>query len=107
MLYPDLTLPEGKISMTNLGRFAIKAAEYLRENHRERYMMLMRFGKLGEKMQEVEEEANRMLEILEMDYLKKNKPENPNSTMELWSLREQAKMQAEEIVLTEIVMKFH
>ena len=29
------------------------------------------------------------------------------STMEMWGLREQAKMQAEELVMTEIVMKFH
>lgn len=44
----------------------------------------MRFGKLAEKMQEVEEEAYRMMEVLENDYLKKNPPENPQSTMEMW-----------------------
>ncbi len=28
----------------------------------------------------------------------KHKPQNPSSTMEMWKLREQAKMQAEEVV---------
>ncbi|WP_276949379.1 TnpV protein [Acetatifactor muris] len=107
MLYPDLTLPETEITMMNLGRFAVRAAEYLKENHRGRYMTLVRFGKLAEKMQEVEDEANQMMEALEADYLKKNKPENPKSTIEMWNLREQAKMQAMEMVMKEIVMKFH
>ena len=49
MLYPDLTLPEEKVSMTNLGRFAVRAMEYLKENHSERYQTLMRFGKLAER----------------------------------------------------------
>ena len=33
---------------------------------------------------------------LEMQYLAKHKPQNPSSTMEMWKIREQAKMQAEE-----------
>ena len=45
--------------------------------------------------------------FLENDYLKKNPPKNPESTMEMWQLREQAKMQAEEIVMKEVVLKFH
>ena len=107
MLYPDLTLPETEVSMTNLGRFAIRAVEYLKENHKDRYLTLVRFGLLAEKMQEVENEANQMMETLEQSYLKNNPPKNPKSTMEMWGLREQARMQAEEIVMAEVVMKFH
>lgn len=44
---------------------------------------------------------------LEMQYLAKHKPQNPTSTMEMWKIREQAKMQAEEVVLNQIVMRFH
>ena len=55
----------------------------------------------------MEEEANRMMEQLQNQYLIKNKPQNPSSTMEMWKLREQAKMMAEEIVLAEIVLKYH
>ena len=107
MLYPNLTLPQENISMTNLGRFATRAMEYLKENHKERYQTLVRFGKLAEKMQEVETEAYRMMGVLENDYLKQNPPKNPESTMEMWQLRQQARMQAEEIVMTEVVLKFH
>ena len=107
MLYPDLTPPEETVSMTNLGKFAVRAMEYLKENHSDRYRTLQRFGKLAEKMQEVEDEANRMMDELEGSYLKNNPPRDKNSTMEMWQLREQARMQAEEIVMKEVVMKFH
>lgn len=107
MLYPVLTLPEESVSVTNLGRFAVRAAEYLKENHKERYLTLVRFGKLAEKMQEVEMQAYQMMEVLENSYLKENPPENPQSTMEMWQIRQQAKMQAEEIVMKEVVLKFH
>lgn len=107
LLYPNLRLPEENLSMTNLGRFAVRAAEYLKEFHKERYQTLVRFGKLAEKMQEVEAEAYQMMEELEKSYLKENLPKNPQSTMEMWQIREQAKLQAEEIVMKEIVLKFH
>ena len=58
-------------------------------------------------MQEVENEANRMMDELENSYLKNNPPGDRNSTMEMWQLRQQARMQAEEIVMKEVVMKFH
>ena len=91
----------------NLGRFAVRAAEYLRENYRARYQALVRFGKLAETMQAVEEEANRMTDVLEEDYRKRHPPKESSATMEAWRLREQARRQAEEIVMTEIVQTFH
>lgn len=107
MLYPDLEIPAAEVSMMNLGRFAARATEYLKENHKDRYRTLVRLGNLAEKMQEVEEEAERMMELLEAGYLKDNPPKDPGSTMEMWHIREQARMQAEEVVMAEIVMKFH
>lgn len=107
MLYPDIMVPEETVSMRSLGRFAWRAAEYLKENHSDRYRTLKRFGKLTEKMQEVENEANRMMEELEESYLKNNPPKDRHSIMETWQLRLQARMQAEEIVMSEVVMKFH
>lgn len=58
-------------------------------------------------MQEVEAEAYQMMEELENSYLKENLPKKSQSTIEMWQIREQAKMQAEEIVMKEIVLKFH
>ena len=72
-----------------------------------RYKTLMRFGKMYEKMSAVEEEANQLYDRLEEQYLAKHKPQDPSSTMEMWKIREQAKMQAEEVVLNQVVMKFH
>lgn len=48
-----------------------------------------------------------MIDELESSYLKNNPPKDRNSTMEMWQLRQQARMQAEEIVMNEVVMKFH
>lgn len=107
MMYPDLTIPAEPIKITELGRFAVKAMEYLKENHKDRYRTLKRFGILAEKMREVEDNANRMMEILENSYLDNNPPKDKSSTMEMWHLSQQARMQAEEVVLNEIVLRFH
>ena len=107
LLYPELTMPDETEDLTKLGRYGRMAMKYLLENEPARYKTLMRFGKMYEKMSEVEEEANQLYDQLEEQYLMKHKPQNPSSTMEMWKIREQAKMQAEEVVLHQIVMKFH
>ena len=58
-------------------------------------------------MKEVDTEANSLMDKLMKDYLKKHKPENPFSTMEMWKLREQAKQIAEEEVYETIVYRFY
>ena len=95
------------MELHKLGKYGRMAMKYLEEMEPQRYKTLFRFGKLAEKMQEVEEEANSLLEMLMEQYLAKHKPQNPSSTMEMWKLREQAKMQAEEVVLSQIVMRVH
>ena len=108
LLYPDIQMPEEQEKkLTNLGKYGMMALKYLQENEKQRYRTLQRFGTLAEKMHQVDEEANGLLEKLMNQYLQKNKPENPGSTMEMWKLREQARMQAEEVVLHQIVLKFH
>ena len=98
---------EQEISMTQIGKYGMMAAEYLKENERNRYNTLYRLGRLAEKMKEVDTEANSLMDTLMTDYLKKHKPQNPTSTMEMWKLRNQAKMMAEEVVLNQIVYRFH
>ena len=105
--YPDLQQREGEGNPRNLGKYGMLAARYLRENEPERYRTLMRFGKLTEKMREVDEEANDLLDLLMKKYLKSHKPKDPRSTMEMWRIREQGMMQAEEIVLNQIVYANH
>ena len=48
-----------------------------------------------------------MLESIEMKYLAKHKPVNSASTMEMWILREQARMAAEEEVLLTVVYHYY
>ena len=95
-------------SRSGLGQTVWNTLEqYLKENERNRYNTLYRLGRLGEKMKEVDEEANNLLETLMRNYLKIHKPKEPSSTMEMWKKREQAKMMAEEVVLKRIVYRFH
>lgn len=107
MMYPNLEMPQEKVSMTQVGRYGMMAAEYLKENERMRYNTLYRLGRLAEKMKEVDTEANSLMDKLMKDYLKKHKLENPFSTMEMWKIREQEKMMAEEVVLHQVVYRFH
>lgn len=105
MLYPNIQMAEP--SEITLGKYGIMAMEYLKENHYERYRTMVRFGILKEKMKEVEEEANRLQDRLMEDYLKKHKPQDTSSTMEMWKIREQGMRMAEEIVLHQIVYRYH
>ena len=108
LLYPDIEMPvEQDKELLQLGKYGRMALQYLKDNEPMRYRTLYRFGMLAEKMREVDEEAWNLMEMLQNQYLSKNKTKNPSSTMEMWKIREQARMQAEEIVLHQIVMKFH
>lgn len=106
MLYPDIKAA-GQTETGTLGKFGIMAREYLEENYPQRYQSLIRFGNLYMKLKEVEEEANRMLEILMAKYLEKHKLENLNSTMEMFRIRKQGMMEAEEIIRHDIINQFH
>ena len=107
LLYPQIEMPDETEDLTKLGKYGRMAMSYLQENEPARYKTLMRFGKMYEKMSAVEEEANQLYDQLEKQYLAKHKPQDPSSTMEMWKIREQAKMQAEEVVLHQVVMRFH
>ena len=50
-------------------------------------------GKLNEKAKEINEQAYEMLDVIMDQYMNNHKPDNPESTIEMWKLREQAKMQ--------------
>ena len=106
MLYPDIKAAEQTETGT-LGKFGIMAREYLKENYPQRYRSLVRFGNLYTKLKEVEEEANRMLDSLMEKYLEKHRPENPDSTMEMFHIRKQGMMEAEEIIRHDLINQFH
>lgn len=90
-----------------VGKYGDLWMEYMKVNHPDRYYLLFRFGKLMKKAEEVNEEAYEMLDSIVAKYLIKHPPVDPNSTMEMWQIREQAKMMAEEIIFHDIVNQFH
>ena len=89
------------------GKYGDLWKKYMKENQPERYYHLVRLGQLKQKAEEINEEANELLDRIMQQYLQKHKPENPDSTMEMWQLREQAKAMAEEVVLHDIVYCYH
>lgn len=78
LLYPVLEIPDERENLARLGKYGRQAMKYLEENEPARYKNLLRTGRMTEKMLEVEEEANRMMEQLQKQYLIKNKPQNPS-----------------------------
>jgi hypothetical protein len=90
-----------------VGKYGIMWLRYMRENQNDRYRHLIRFGMAEEKAREVNEEAYDMLDTMMKQYLHKHKPRDSNSTMEMWRIREQAKVVAEETVLCDIVYHYH
>ncbi|MCI8748275.1 MAG: TnpV protein [Lachnospiraceae bacterium] len=105
MMYPDIKAEE--MEMLPLGKYGIMAMEYMEENHNRRYRSLLRTGRLMEKMKETEEEAGKLLEQITESYLETHRPADPHSSMEIWKIREQGMRMAEEIVLDEVIHRYH
>lgn len=104
LLYPVVSMETESV---NVGKYGLLWMEYMKENAPDRYKSLIRFGGLHQKAFEVNEEAYDMPESIGEKYLAKHKPVNPASTMELWQLREQARIVAEEEVLSAIVCHYY
>ena len=98
---------DSAITSTDIGKYGHLWISYMKENHPDRYRHHIRMGQILIKAKEVNEEAYEMLDVVVEKYLAKHKPKDTHSTMEMWKLREQAKIQAEEVVLSQVVMKFH
>lgn len=105
--YPLLSVDTEAKQVTNLGKCGRLWIEFIIDTNFQRYQSLVRFGKLHDRADEVNEEAYELLEAIENGWLKKNKLKDPNSFMEQLHIRNQARYIAEEIVLQEIVRQFH
>ena len=101
LLYPILEY--GEEEQIDVGKYGYIWIQYMQENHNCDYRKLVREGKVNLTSAKINEEAYEMLGSIINKYLKKHKPKNPHSTMEMWKLRQQAQMQAEEIVLASVV----
>lgn len=100
ILYPNISfLQERMILETDdegecldIGKYGLIWISFMKEIHPDRYCHHIRMGELYIKAQEVNEEAYAMLDTIMNQYLAKHKPKDSNSTLEMWKIREQAKM---------------
>lgn len=106
ILYPLITV-EVKEENADIGKYGRLWLEYIKSEYPQRYRSLVRFGELNSKAIEVNEVAYELLEDIEGEWLSQHKPKNKNSFMEMYRLRTQARMVAEEVVLHDVVNCFH
>ena len=106
ILYPLISV-EIKEENADIGKYGRLWLEYIQSEYPQRYRSLVRFGELNSKAIEVNEVAYELLEDIENEWLMKHKPKNKNSFMEMYRLRTQARMVAEEVVLHDVVNCFH
>ena len=101
LLYP--ILDEQEDEQIDVGKYGYIWIQYMQENHNRAYRKLVREGKVNLTAAKINEEAYEMLDVIVGKYLRNHKPKNSYSTMEMWKLRQQAQMQAEEVVLASVV----
>ncbi|MBS4815839.1 MAG: TnpV protein [Clostridium sp.] len=106
LLYPNFSMEQEPEQIT-VGKYGLLWTSYMKETYQDRYRHHIRMGQLQSMAAEVNEEAYEMLDSISEKYLKKHKPVNPESTMEMWKLREQAKRIAEEEVYETVVYRFY
>ncbi len=105
IFYPNLEeKPEKNVVV---GKYGTIWMRFIEEKYPMRYLELHMDEELRVKAAEVNEEAMGVLDTMVQAYLKKHKPKNPDSTMEMWKLREQTRAIAEEFILEDIVCRFH
>ncbi len=110
ILYPDIVMDNSdckiyKKGISGCGKYGRFWISYMQDNHPDRYSHYLRMGELYNKAREVNEEAYELIDVMMEQYLKKHKPVNESPTMEMWKLREQAKLVAEEVLYEEVVYR--
>lgn len=106
MLYPLLTIP-ADMEVSAVGKYGLLWLSYMKENHKGRFRTLTRLGCANRTAHKVNEEAYEMLDLIISQHMRKHPSEYSDSTIEMWKLREQAKIVAEETVLIDIVYQYH
>ena len=104
LYYPDLRMPEG--THYNIGKYGLMRWEYLKTNHREKYLRLLLDGKLNEHLYEIDEECHARVELL-IEQMKAGawitEELKAAERMKWIGLMNNVKSAAEEIVLRELV----
>lgn len=105
LLYPNIsTEDESENSGQPLGRFGRDWMNHLHKNHRQRFMTLRMTGALEATARKVDTEALEQQEVIYQQLLAKDPPQTED-TMEKARHLSSLRLTAEEIVMTEIVLK--
>ena len=107
LLYPVLSVSEEAVKPTHIGKYGRMWIEFMKMEHPDRYRNLVRFGRLWDKATEIDEEAYELLEAIESKWLSSHKPKNRESFWEMYQLRTQARLMAEETVLHQMIRQYH
>ena len=105
--YPIISIPSKDSQYHDIGKYGRMWIEHIKITYPQRYRSLVRFGELKERAKIVNETAYELLEDIEVRWLNKHRPKNPNSFIEQLHLRNQARMMAEEVVLHDVIRQFH
>ncbi|WP_340397143.1 TnpV protein [Paenibacillus sp. FSL E2-0202] len=106
LLYPNLNISnEAKVDQQPLGKYGRMTMCYLRDNHPQRYQILLMQGMLMETVQNVEQEALERMEQLTEQLLHLRPIPKTDDTLERTRHLNQIKSTAEELILNDIVLK--
>lgn len=103
-LYPNIQVSNDSGDDQPLGRYGRMALEYLMENHPQRFMILKMDGSLMSVMHRVQDEATERIEALIQQMLLKDPLPQTEDTMARTRHHNSLKLQAEEIVLQDLVL---
>lgn len=106
LFYPLIFSGTEAVAST-VGKYGRMWIQYMKSEYPVRYRSLVRFAEMEAKVLEVNEYAYEFQTDIENLWLKKHKPKNSSSFIEMYQLRSQARMIAEEMVMHEIVNQFH
>ncbi|MEK4261867.1 TnpV protein [Paenibacillus sp. FSL L8-0499] len=106
LLYPNVNISnEAKADQQPLGKYGRMAMNYLRDNHPQRFQILLMQGILMETIHNVEQEALERMEQLTEQLLRLRPISKTDVTLERARHLNQIKSTAEELVLNDIVLK--
>src|SRR5574344_1122127 len=106
LFYPNISMDEEKPDIIT-GKYGDLWMRFMKENCPERYRHFIRLGELRMRASEVNEDAYEMLYGIMAAFLATHVVNVPKSTLENWTVSDQATQMAEEIVLLEIVYCYH
>ena len=107
LFYPVLSVENEADVKISVGKYGRMWMAFMECSHPDRYSSLVRFGRLHERAVQVNEESYELLDCIEKKWLKKHRPGNENLFEEMYRLRMQARMMAEEVVLSQVVRQYH